>query len=467
MLAELKLERTNRRLLTELAEKCQELERFAARDLVTGLFNHTHFLGQVGVEVTRSADRQCIVLALISLDRFGQVNRLVGHAGGDAVLQKLAALLVPTGPTNPWGPAGGRFLAGRLQGDTFAVLMPEATRNQAAALLQTLRSSVSEESFGSGLPRLTVSIGLAQYPTDGDTAGLILDSARRALQEAKACGGDTVLAVQPNSGRDSLTDITRVRALGGCIANRAVRFDYQPIVSLSKGGLLAYEALCRPTGNEFRHIGELLDAAGSAGRLVELGGMLRDVALLPIGDLAQDCLLFLNVNPQELNGDALYQADSALWKHARRVVLEITETDEISDFAAAREQLSRLRAAGFRIALDDFGAGYQGFTSLALLEPDFVKLDMGIVRGITAASPAGRLTRHIREFCADEGIATIAEGVETQAEVDALCELGIDLMQGYYFARPSPPFCAATLPPRQFSNVDVPSLGVAKRLGLG
>jgi EAL domain-containing protein (putative c-di-GMP-specific phosphodiesterase class I) len=238
----------------------------------------------------------------------------------------------------------------------------------------------------------------------------------------------------------------RLRALEKCMADRSVRFVYQPIVSLNGQRPFAYEALCRPTHPDIRNIGELLESANQSGRVVELGSMLCDVALAPMDLLSGELSMFLNIQPQELYGSALFAANSALHAAAHRVVLEITETEEITDFESARAQLRKLRELGFRIALDDFGAGYQGLSSLAMLEPDFVKLDKGIVRGITLDSRAGRLTRNMRDFCEDEGIVMIAEGVETQGEFEALHGMGIELMQGFLFAKPAAPFCDIDFP---------------------
>jgi diguanylate cyclase (GGDEF)-like protein len=441
MLTELRLERHNRDLLQQLNEKCKELERVAARDVLTGLYNHSHFHRELRVEIARSAGKHSFVLALVALDRFGDLNRQVGHEAGDEVLRQVAHIL-ESSVTASAGVLDERTLICRLQGDTFALLLPETSRNHAAAQLQMLRAAVSREPLKPGLPRVTASVGFAEFPMDGDTSDALQQSAREALQESKAGGGNSILAYQRrDSDSGPRSEISRVRALGGCIANRDVRFVYQPIVSIGERRPVAYEALCRPTGNEFRHIGQLLNAAGSVGRLIELGEMLRDVAVAPIDELNASCYLFLNISPHELYGAPLQRTDSALHRVASRIVLEITETEEITDFTLARTRIEQLRGLGFRIALDDFGAGYQGFSALARLNPDYIKLDRDIVRDIKPSSAAGRLVRHIREFCDDEGIQTIAEGVETASEFESLTHLGIDLLQGYLFARPSEPFC--------------------------
>jgi diguanylate cyclase (GGDEF)-like protein len=445
MLHQLELERANRALIQELQTKCAELERVAARDPVTGLFNHTHFQAQLDAEIERSKGKARFSLALFALDRFAVINDQFGHSVGDTVLRQVAELLsgseVDEGSDSS-GILGKQDVACRVGGDTFALILPGLNRTQASARLQEFRNALVAHAFGDTLPVLTASAGIAQYPEDGDNRRHMFSAAERTLSQAKSIGGDSVLCYDAEGdGPRSNAEVRAVRALGACLANRSVRFVYQPIVSVSAQKAIAYEALCRPTAPAYRHVGELLTAAAQTGRIIDLGRVLREVAVQPLSELPQGCSLFLNVNPQELDGEALFDPDCVLHPIAHQIVLEITETEEITDFTAARGKLKELRRLGYRIALDDFGAGYQGFSSLALLEPDYVKLDMAIVRGITSDSRAARLVRHIREFCEAEGIQTIAEGVETEAEFRALRELGLELMQGYLFAAPGEAFC--------------------------
>lgn len=451
MLHQLHLERANRTLVRELQDKCTELERVAARDPTTGLFNHSHFQSQLDAEVERSRGKQRFSVALIAVDRFGAVNEQIGHTGGDEVLRQMAGLLAPPQATTSEPAAlralGVQDVVFRLGGDTFAVILPAVSRTVAASRLRQFRAELGAHKFGHGLPVLTASIGIAQYPEDGENRRSLFQSVERALSQAKSLGGDNLLCFEMDSdGPRSNAEVRAVRGLGALLANRSVRFVYQPIISVGGQAPIAYEALCRPTSPAYRHVGDLLDAAARTGRIVELGKMMRGVAISPLSSLTAECRLFVNVHPQELESGALLEADSDMHAMANRIVLEITETDQIADYDLARQRISELRKLGYRIALDDFGAGYQGFNSLAMLEPDFVKLDMGIVRGITNDSRAARLVRHIREFCDGEGIRTIAEGVETVEEYRTLLGLGLDLMQGYLFAKPADPFCAIQLP---------------------
>ncbi|HEY1585863.1 MAG TPA: EAL domain-containing protein, partial [Polyangia bacterium] len=125
-------------------------------------------------------------------------------------------------------------------------------------------------------------------------------------------------------------------------------------------------------------------------------------------------------------------------RHARRVVLEVTERAGIDAIPELAHRLSRLRGLGYRVAIDDLGEGYAGLTSLARVAPEFVKLDMSLVRGIDASPAQQKIVASTMQLCRALGSEIIAEGVETAAERDALVTIGLDLLQGYLIARPAP-----------------------------
>ncbi len=153
-------------------------------------------------------------------------------------------------------------------------------------------------------------------------------------------------------------------------------------------------------------------------------------------------LLFVNLHAMELADDSLISPDAPLSRHASRVVLEITERAPLEQIRDATRRVAQLRALGYRIAVDDLGAGYAGLTSFAHLEPDVVKVDMSLIRGIDLSPMKQKLLGSIVDLCRDLGIEIIAEGVETPAERDALVRVGGDLCQGYLFARPEKPWAS-------------------------
>ncbi|MHB8417908.1 MAG: EAL domain-containing protein [Myxococcales bacterium] len=213
---------------------------------------------------------------------------------------------------------------------------------------------------------------------------------------------------------------------------------YQPIVSWSGRGLHAFEALLRSGEPALPHPGAILEAAERLGRVHDLGRAVRDrVASLVAGAPAQ---IFVNLHSHDLLDETLYAAASPLSKVASRVVLEITERAALDEVPDARERIGRLRQLGFRVAVDDLGAGYAGLTSFALLEPEVVKFDMALVRGLAGSPKRQKLIGSMAALFGEMGVTVVAEGVETAAERDALVAAGCDLFQGYLFARPGEGF---------------------------
>ncbi|MET0795505.1 MAG: EAL domain-containing response regulator, partial [Polyangiaceae bacterium] len=156
---------------------------------------------------------------------------------------------------------------------------------------------------------------------------------------------------------------------------------YQPIVRASDHEIFAYEALMRSDEPDLPNPQAVLKAAERVERLADLGGTMRRLAALELS-AADGAVLFVNLHPEDLCDEALYQEDAPLTQLASRVVLEITERASLEHIRNLRERVARLRGLGFRIALDDLGAGYAGLTSFTQLEPEFVKLDMELIRGI-------------------------------------------------------------------------------------
>jgi len=224
--------------------------------------------------------------------------------------------------------------------------------------------------------------------------------------------------------------------------NRAlasVWIAYQPIVRAKDGQVYGYEALLRTSEPSLPHPGAVIDAAERLGRLNELGQVVRATAPEPMHTV-NAAKLFVNLHPSDLADDTLFVVDSPLGHMASRVTLEITERATLDEVRDVRDRLVRLRAMGFRLAVDDLGAGYAGLSSFATLEPEIIKLDMTLVRGIDA-NPVKRAVVEKMTLLAHElNVAVVAEGVETVAERDVLVTVGCDLLQGYLFAKPGRAF---------------------------
>jgi EAL domain-containing protein (putative c-di-GMP-specific phosphodiesterase class I) len=221
------------------------------------------------------------------------------------------------------------------------------------------------------------------------------------------------------------------QALGG------MWMAYQPIVRAADGHVFGHEALMRTAKRTLPNPGAMFDAAERLGRVHDLG---RAVRVAASGYAARDLgtALFVNVHALELTDDQLYAAAAPLSAHAASVILEVTERSSFDRVPDLREKIKSLRALGYRVAVDDLGAGYAGLTSFAALEPEVVKLDMALVRGVDHEPIKQRLVGSMARLCRDLRILVVAEGVETAAEKKVLTDLGCDLLQGYLFGRPMP-----------------------------
>jgi EAL domain-containing protein (putative c-di-GMP-specific phosphodiesterase class I) len=213
---------------------------------------------------------------------------------------------------------------------------------------------------------------------------------------------------------------------------------FQPIVAWGDRRTYGYEALLRTTEMTMKSPLAFFEAAERLGRERELSRAIRARAatVLP----SDGARLFVNLHASDLSDEELYAADSPLTRIADRVVLEITERmslDHVDDLDA---KISRLRGLGYKVAVDDLGAGYAGLSSFAQLEPDVAKIDMSLIRDVNVKPRKQSIVRSLQRLCVELGIELVAEGVETREERDTLIGLGCDLFQGYLLAKPGPAF---------------------------
>ncbi len=217
---------------------------------------------------------------------------------------------------------------------------------------------------------------------------------------------------------------------------------FQPIVRWESRTVYGYEALLRSNEPTLPHPGAILDAAARLGKEMTLGRAIRDAAGEAFADAPDGAVLFVNLHPHDLNDNALLSPTAPLTKMAKRVVLEITERAAIEDVGDALGRVAELRKMGFRVAIDDLGAGYAGLTAFAQLEPEVVKLDVSLVRDVHLQPTKRMLIRSMAQLCIEMGRTVVAEGIEKPEERDVLADLGCELLQGYLFARPGRGFPA-------------------------
>ena len=285
-----------------------------------------------------------------------------------------------------------------------------------------------------------VSLGAIQYlqkPTPSDVLLKAVEQASRLHRMAqikrdalKLLGGEEDMQAGDRAGLQTRFD----RAL------ESMWMAFQPILDTKRQRIFGYEALMRSREPSLPHPGAVLKAAERLSRLDELGARVRHLSAEAFARApTDDCLLFINLHPRDLLDKALFEADAALTKIASRVVLEITERSAIDDVKDIQARVAVLRYHGFRIAIDDLGAGYAGLSSFVALSPEIVKLDMSLVRDVHTSEIRQRLIGSMAMLCKEMGMRVVAEGVEVIEESEKVKALGCDLVQGYLYAKPGPP----------------------------
>lgn len=256
----------------------------------------------------------------------------------------------------------------------------------------------------------------------------------RSLEEAFA----DALREREREERRQLINLRRVLETG------QVHAVYQPVVDLVERKVIGLEALTRVPQGRFSNPEHLFKVAAENNTLWSLERLCREKALQGLPALADNELLFLNIEPDSIHDPQLLEPsflrrleESGLTP--RRIVLEMTEHTAVSDFGAVRRTLQEFRKMGFRLAMDDVGSGYSGLQAIAEISPDYIKVDMTLVRNLDTHPIKRELISTIRRFTDTTGITLVAEGVETHEELASLIDAGVRCAQGFLFARPASP----------------------------
>jgi len=407
----------------------------ATRDGLTDLGNHGAFLEELERAMSLSRRHgEDLTLAIIDIDDFRFENDRHGQAHGDKLLRGVADSLRD-------GRSEDRSY--RLGDDEFAVLLPRAGEEGARRALQRTAAEVRS------LQSVGVSIGLSVLRPETVDAESLRDQADAALFEAKRRGGDTAVSFGEIEDSSRVVTVEKVRAVRRLLENGDIDAAYQPIVDQAAGEVLGYEGLARLSAEYgLAGPGEAFDVAAAIGRSAELDEACRRSILEGAGLLPDGALLFLNVAPQSLDrghmsSDSLVRLVEASGLAPERVVLEVTERFA-GDLDRVVAEATTLRALGFKLALDDVGAGNSGLEMLRDLKVDFVKVDRGVVWRAIEGTSARAVLASITTFARQTGAYVIAEGIET----DEMLEMVHDAhgVQGFLLGRPGelPPSTSET-----------------------
>lgn len=426
-------------LLAQLHRSQTELRRLATRDPLTDLPNRVLMMETLtgGLERASHSSRLLAVLFL-DLDRFKHVNDSLGHASGDDLLREVGERLR--------GALRQANIVGRLGGDEFLVVLEdvsgvEEVAQAAARLLNALSRPfvVEGQAVHAG-----ASIGIAMHPTDGTDAISLMRHADVAMYAAKAMGGGAFKFFDRAMTERALVMLRTEASLRDALASDALCLHYQPKINLATGLLAGVEGLVRwPHGDRMISPAEFIPVAEETGLIVELGDWVLRRACLDAARWTSTGLgtvtVAINVSARQLAEpdfpDRAVKIVSEAGLSPRQFILEITETVVMRDVANQLTVLNALRGFGFGVAVDDFGTGYSSLAYLKQLPVTMLKIDRSFVCDLPD-DPAIAAT--VIALGKRLGLTTIAEGVETQQQLDWLRAEGCMLAQGYLMARPLP-----------------------------
>jgi diguanylate cyclase len=416
---------------THLSTVAQRLQEDATQDALTGLVNRRTCLATLGDLLAERAAGE-VAVVLLDLDGFKEVNDGFGHAAGDRALQAVGDRLAR---------CDDAVVQARLGGDEFALLVAGEDAERAAVLAAHELTGERWVDVGEATVQVGASAGIA-VSQDGDTTSSLLRRADLALYEAKRSRQMQVAVFTDDMAARAERRHLLTAALRGAAARGEVELVYQPLVRLSDGVVVGAEALLR-WGSPLHGLvlpTEFVPLAEETGVVGELGLWVLDRAAsdLRAWEDAGRALpqVFVNVSAHQLHEEFPDQAVRAVRAHGvdpARVVLEVTES-ALPD-GRALEVVARLRDAGFRTAMDDFGAGFSSLAQLAVLPVDTLKFDRAFLLG-AATAEGRRIVDALIGLAAQLGLTTVAEGVESPAEAAVVRRAGCQLAQGYHFSRP-------------------------------
>jgi EAL domain-containing protein (putative c-di-GMP-specific phosphodiesterase class I)/CheY-like chemotaxis protein len=425
------------RLLQTVKEVLRDASVY--HDDITGLPT----LARAQVEIQRHAqDHAQLGLLYVTIDGIHSLERLHGFEAVDEVYRSVSRRLSET-PRRLM--REDDYLAVASLGDAFLVVLAPPRESghlsdeDLIVVKDRLQGELTRHLGGDLESRLAAPIDL--YVGCARLVQSPKVRFRRALLEAIEQATLSIDHERSQTRHRLGTELDRV------LTSLQISCVYQPIVTLGDFAVLGYELLARgPVRSELHFADALFETARAEHRLHELDRVCRIVAARGSATLPSGCLRFINAEPSAL----FSQMVGDLWMEEfveatppelrTLTVMEITEKSVIEDFVLMRDVVRRLRERGFRIAVDDAGAGYSGLQTMVEIEPDFIKLDMSLTRGIESSHVKQKLVGTLRDFCAQAGIGLIAEGIETHAQLDALAGLGIAHGQGFLFAHPGSPY---------------------------
>lgn len=411
-------------------------------DALTGLPNRNslieHLLESQKMGTSTPAP---LVLLVIDLDRFKEINESLGQQLGDSILQEIARRLRQATDT-----LAGEFVA-RLGGDEFALAINDISLNNALIVANTIRQLISKTiEIKSVKISLDCGIGIASLPKHTDDAGNLIQLAEAAMHTAKI----EKLGVSIYSDEASMTSTKRLQMivdLREALKNGEIKPHYQPIITMQSNGPTRVEALARWEHDQLGHIDPnlFIQLAEEVGMINTLTSQILDTAIGECANAINEqsiACLSINISPYCLsNVDLASKVKGYLRKHsvpASAITLELTESAMMSNISSTNRTITDLHCLGITLSIDDFGTGYSSLSKLKQLPIKELKIDKTFIIDIENNEEDAAITAASIQIAHSLGLVVVGEGIENKKIWDTLKSLGCDYGQGYWIGRPMP-----------------------------
>lgn len=422
---------------TVIEKNAIEYER--DHDVLTGLISRGAFQRIMKKLIEEMAERlKTAALVMLDLDHLKTVNDTYGHEYGDRYIQKAAQCFKNNTPKHT--------IISRISGDEFYLFYygysdADEIRKEIQKLSDALNECTIEVPDNAEYP-VCASGGIAWYPENTTSLKVLQQYADHAMYQAKRSGKNHLEEFSQQDFIENSYLLAGKREFQTILRDGAIKFYFQPIVDCRDGSIFGYEALMRPQTSILKYPSDILRIARQEGQLeqIEILTWFRSMetydAYRKEGIVPETCRLFINsISNQVMPPSLAEQLEKMYPDLLKRIVLEVTESEMVNKEYHERKEkrMSKWNAA---VAVDDYGSGYNGDMVILFVAPQYIKVDMEIVRGINTNPDKRRTMKNIIEYAHDKGMKIISEGVETLDELECVMNLGTDYVQGYFLAKP-------------------------------